>query len=176
MNIEVFMEAISTATSYDTSAYAGFVGNVETTVGRNITERVIPETEKSSVETDSRQAATTYEPKEAREVEQKNVERREYETKEYGEGETQKYSTQQDLNNYYSKLAASNYVPSDYSSADPVKTSSEGVKQSAQNLQNVMANALQSGMSIQDACNIKSAKAAYEANVKALQTTIEISV
>lgn len=171
------MEAIST-TSYETTAYTNFVGNVETSVGRNITERVVPETEKSSVETGSKRAETSYEPQKAREVEQRDVERREYETRENEtkESDQQEYNAQQDLNNYYSKLAASNYVPSDYSSADPAKTASEGVKQSAQNLQNAMSNALQNGMSIQDACNIKSAKAAYEANVKALKTTIEISV
>lgn len=171
------MEAISTTTSYDTSAYSSFAGNVETSFGRNISERVVPETEKSSQETGSKHSEISYEQKEVTEVRQREAENREYELKEYENSgaDTQKYSTQQDLNDYYSKLAASNYVSSDYSSADPIKTASEGVKQSAQNLQNVMAKALESGMSIQDACNIKTAKAAYEANIKSLQNTIEVS-
>lgn len=165
------MEAISSSSQIDTSLFAGYTaGAADSVLSRNIVERVVPEVEKGSRETytNHENIEDDYDVSYYREVER--------EPQEYQQVKTErKESTQQDLNEYYSRLAAANYIPSDYSHADPVTTASSGVKQSAANLQNAMIEAVQNGMSIEHACNIRSAKAAYEANIRALKTTIEIS-
>lgn len=166
------MEAISSPSQIDTSLFAGYTaGAADSVLSRNIVERVVPETEKSSRETDTNSENTKNDSEVSsyREVEREPQEHQQVKTDE------RKESSQQDLNEYYSRLAAANYVPSDYSHADPVATASSGVKQSAANLQNAMIEAVQKGMSIEHACNIRSAKAAYEANVRSLKSTIEVS-
>lgn len=163
------METIASPTPIDTSMFADFAAPVVSAQSRNIVERVVPETEKESGQTYRSDVQDDYTAA-YREVEER-------EAKEYREPETREReeSTQQDLNEYYSKLAAGNYISADYSHADPVAAASSGVKQSAANLQNAMIEAVQKGMSIEHACNIRSAKAAYEANVKTLKSTISIS-
>jgi len=167
------METIASASQLDTSLFAGYTaGAADSVLSRNIVERVVPETEKGSKETYINHSDVERD----EEISFREVERREdvpeYQHKEAPE---RKESTQQDLNEYYSRLAAANYIPSDYSNADPVATASSGVKQSAANLQNAMIEAVQKGMSIEHACNIRCAKAAYEANVRTLKSTIEVS-
>ena len=171
------MEAMSTANITDTTLLTAFGGNVNTTFGKNVIQRVIPEAEKSnnnsaseknSVEKDTERMVRETENRETDAPEQKTPEERYID-------EQQDYS-QQDLNNYYSKLAASNYVPSDYNSQDPLATASEGVKSSASTLSQAMISAMQKGMSIEDAYNIRTAKAAYEANIRSLKSTIEVRV
>ena len=166
------MEAISSPSQIDTSLFAGYAaGAADSVLSRNIVERVVPETESGSRETytNHENIEDDYDVNSYRKVEREPQDPQQVKTDERRE------SSQQDLNEYYSKLAAADYVPSDYSHADPVATASSGVKQSAANLQNAMIEAVQKGMSIEHACNIRSAKAAYEANIRALKTTIEIS-
>lgn len=163
------METIASPTPIDTSMFTDFAAPAVSVQSRNIVERVVPETEKDSGETYRSDVRDDYD------VTYREVEERE--TPEYREPETREReeNTQQDLNEYYSKLAAGGYIPADYSHADPVATASSGVKQSAANLQNAMIEAVQKGMSIEHACNIRTAKAAYEANVRALKSTISVS-
>ncbi len=47
---------------------------------------------------------------------------------------------------------------------------------SANELENVMAAALENGYSVQDACNIKMAQLAYNANARVLKTTFELEI
>ena len=171
------MEAMSTVNTTDTNLLAAFGGSVDTAFGKNLTQRVIPETEKSnnnsaseknSVEKDSERMLKEAEAKETEAPEQKSPEERYID-------DQQDYS-QQDLNDYNSKLAASNYVPSNYNSQDPLAAASEGVKSSASTLSQAMITAMQKGMSIEDAYNIRSAKAAYEANIRSLKSTIEVRI
>lgn len=171
------MEAMSTANITDNTLINAFGGNVENAFSRSVIQRVVPETEKgqnnsanekTSVERDSERAASELEARDTELPEQMSPEEQYID-------EQQNYS-QQDLNDYYSKLAASNYIPSDYNSQDPVAAATEGVKSSASTLSQAMISAMQKGMSIEDAYNIRSAKAAYEANVRSLKSTIEVKI
>ena len=71
-----------------------------------------------------------------------------------------------DLSNYYS-----NVMP-----GDVLQTVAENVSQSAKDLDNAMVQALENGYTVQDACNIKMAKAAYAANCRVAKSTFELSI
>lgn len=71
-----------------------------------------------------------------------------------------------DLSNYYS-----NVLP-----GDVLQTVAENVVQSAHDLDNAMVQALENGYTVQDACNIQMAKAAYAANCRVAKSTFELSI
>lgn len=71
-----------------------------------------------------------------------------------------------DLSNYYS-----NVMPDDV-----LQTVAENVSQSAKDLDNAMVQALANGYTVQDACNIQMAKAAYAANCRVAKSTFELSI
>ena len=71
-----------------------------------------------------------------------------------------------DLSNYYS-----NVLP-----GDVLQTVAENVVQSAHDLDNTMVQALENGYTVQDACNIQMAKAAYAANCRVAKSTFELSI
>jgi len=71
-----------------------------------------------------------------------------------------------DLSNYYSNVML----------GDLLQTVADNVTQAANDLDNAMINALENGYTVQDACNIQAAKAAYEANCRVAQSTFEIAV
>lgn len=71
-----------------------------------------------------------------------------------------------DLNNYYSNIRPE----------DLLSMAGDNVVRSAQDLDNVMVSALQNGYSVQDACNIKMAQTAYQANCAVYDSIIEMSV
>lgn len=75
-------------------------------------------------------------------------------------------SSMVDLSNYYSNIQ----------SADLLTQLGENVTKSAEDLDNAMVSALENGFSVQDACNIKSAQAAYEANCTVLKSTFELKI
>ncbi len=75
-------------------------------------------------------------------------------------------SSQVDLNNYYSNIRPE----------DLLATAGANVVQSAQDLDNAMVSALQNGYSVQDACNIKLAQTAYQANCAVYDSIIDMSV
>ena len=75
-------------------------------------------------------------------------------------------STKVDLSNYYSNLQ----------SADLLTQLGENVGKSAEDLNNAMISAMESGFSVQDVCNIKSAQAAYQANCTVLKSTFELKI
>ena len=82
-----------------------------------------------------------------------------------------------DFEDDYSSYNFSQYPYSDENnSGDPVVTTGENVIQSAQNLENVMVAALENGLSVQDACNIKMAQMAYKASCAVFKTTFELKV
>ena len=79
------------------------------------------------------------------------------------------YSTPEqpvDLSNYYSDLA----------SRDLLTEVAQNVAQSADALDSAMVQALENGMSVQDACNINSALHAYKANCAVLQSKFELKI
>ena len=71
-----------------------------------------------------------------------------------------------DLSNYYSDLA----------SRDLLTEVAQNVAQSADALDSAMVNALENGMSVQDACNVNAALHAYKANCAVLQSTFEMKI
>lgn len=71
-----------------------------------------------------------------------------------------------DLSNYYSNI----------SNADLLSSVAQNVAKSADDLDNAMVSALENGMSIQDACNINAAQAAYKANCQVMKSTFEMFV
>lgn len=166
------METIASQNPINTTMFTDFAASAISEQSRNVVERVIPETEKSSDKPQTEGSVV----REDSGVEKREIQREE-ETSTYREYDAREAeeSTQQDLNEYYSKLASGSYIPSDYSHADPVATASSGVKQSVSNLQAAMIEAVQKGMSIEHACNIRTAKAAYEANLRTLKSTISLS-
>lgn len=178
MYIEVHvMEAMSTANITDTTLLSAFSGNTDTSIGKNLIQRIIPEAEKgANNSTSDKNSVEKDVERTQREGDAQKVDSPEQQSPEERYIDEQQNYNQQDLNNYYSKLAASNYVPSDYNSQDPLATASEGVKSSASTLSQAMMTAMQKGLSIEDAYNIRSAKAAYEANIRSLKSTIEVSV
>ena len=81
-----------------------------------------------------------------------------------------------DFEDEYSNYDFSNYSPPEEHTGDPVVATGENVIQSAQNLENVMVAALENGLSVQDACNIKMAQMAYKASCAVFKTTFELKV
>lgn len=75
-------------------------------------------------------------------------------------------SSKVDLNNYYSNIE----------SIDLYAKLGENVAKSAQDLDNAMVSALENGLTVQDACNIKAAQAAYQANCTVLKSTFELKI
>ena len=75
-------------------------------------------------------------------------------------------STKVDLSNYYSNLQ----------NADLLTQLGENVAKSAEELDNAMVSAIENGFTVQDACNIKAAQAAYKANCTILQSTFELKI
>ena len=71
-----------------------------------------------------------------------------------------------DLSGYYSNIL----------SGDVLQTVSENVVQSSNDLTTAMVQALENGYTVQDACNIQMAKAAYEANCRVAKSTFELSI
>ena len=71
-----------------------------------------------------------------------------------------------DLSNYYSDLA----------SRDLLTEVAQNVAESADALDSAMVQALENGMSVQDACNVNAALHAYKANCVVLQSTFEMKV
>ena len=71
-----------------------------------------------------------------------------------------------DLSNYYSNVMT----------GDVLQTVAENVSQSAKELDNAMVHALANGYTVQDACNIQMAKAAYAANCRVAKSTFELSI
>ena len=59
---------------------------------------------------------------------------------------------------------------------DVLQTVAENVSQSAKDLDNAMVQALANGYTVQDACNIQMAKAAYAANCRVAKSTFELSI
>ena len=80
--------------------------------------------------------------------------------------EMEKDTPRVDLNNYYAN------VHYDGMNAD-VGTN---FTKAAQDLDNAVVQAVQNGMSLEDAVKIQSAKAAYTANASVLKTTFELDV
>ncbi|MBE7703684.1 MAG: hypothetical protein E7Z89_06510 [Cyanobacteria bacterium SIG28] len=76
-------------------------------------------------------------------------------------------SSDVDLNNYYKDLEAS---------GDLFNEVGQNVVQSLQALDQAMVNGLQNGMSVQDVCNIKLAKAAYGASCFVMKSTFELMI
>ena len=70
-----------------------------------------------------------------------------------------------DLSNYYSNIRPE----------DLLSNVGDNVIQSAQDLDNAMVSALQNGYSVQDACNIKMAQTAYQANCAVFNAVNEMS-
>ena len=81
-----------------------------------------------------------------------------------------------DFEDDYSNYNFSNYAPPEEHSGDPLITTGENVIQSAQNLDNVMAAAIEDGLSVQEACNIKMAQIAYKASCAVFKSTFELRV
>jgi len=79
---------------------------------------------------------------------------------------TEETTPEVDLSNYYANVVPTN--------ADP--HAQQGLKAAAQTLDNAVSAAVMHGMSTQDAINIQSAKAAYQANSEALKSTFELAV
>ena len=71
-----------------------------------------------------------------------------------------------DLSNYYANLA----------NQDLLNEVANNVTESASTLDSVMVQALENGMSVEDAVNINCAMQAYKANCKMLQSTIELRI
>ena len=71
-----------------------------------------------------------------------------------------------DLSNYYSNIET----------ADLLQHLAENVAQSAEDLDNAMVSALENGMSVNDACNISAAKAAYTASCNMLKSPFELEI
>ena len=84
-----------------------------------------------------------------------------------GSGGYSSSSSDVDLSNYYRDLEAS---------GDLLNQVSQNVVQSLQTLDQAMVNGLQNGMSVQDVCNIKLAKAAYGANCFVMKSTFELMI
>ena len=71
-----------------------------------------------------------------------------------------------DLSNYYSDLA----------SRDLLTEVAQNVAESANALDSAMVQALENGMSVQDACNVNAAFHAYQANCAVLKSTFELKI
>ena len=79
---------------------------------------------------------------------------------------TEETTPEVDLSNYYSNVAPMNLDAQ----------AQQGLKAASQTLDNAVSAAVQHGMSTQDAINIQSAKAAYQANSQVLKSTFELAV